>query len=94
MSPKKLDKLTIIVPTYCRPRYVLRQFEYWKNTGATLVILDGSPTPMLVPPEYENPRLKYVYSGSDFVERLATVRKYVNTPYCAMLGDDEFYTFI
>lgn len=93
MQNDELAKLTIIVPTYCRPRYVLRQLEYWKDSGVTLVILDGSPTEMQVPAEYVCPSVRYVYSGSHFVDRLATVRKYVSTPYCAMLGDDEFYAF-
>lgn len=93
MNDRGLDKITIIIPTFCRPRYVLRQFEYWKNSDAAVVILDGSPEPLDVSSVCTNPKIRYVHSGAHFQERLATVRKYINTPYCAMLSDDEFYAF-
>jgi len=38
-----LNKLTIVVPTYCRQKYVLRQLNYWEKLPVKLLILDESP---------------------------------------------------
>jgi len=58
-----------------------------------VVILDGSPEPLLVPAGVEFDNIIYVHTATSFVERLASVGRYVKTPYCAMLSDDEFFTF-
>jgi len=93
MKRTGLGELTIIVPTYRRPQFVLRQFKYWKGSDAKVVVLDGSPEPLVVPPDLLIANVSYVHLPKTITERLASVRPYVTTPYCAMLGDDEFFVF-
>lgn len=93
MHKTGLAELTIIIPTYLRPVFALRQFEYWRETDAQVVILDGSPAPMEVPSDLESANVRYIHSAVSFPERLSTAGRYVSTKYCAMLSDDEFYTF-
>jgi glycosyltransferase domain-containing protein len=86
-----LNELTVVIPTVSRPLFVLRQFEYWGKTDANIVILDGAQTPINIPEELKKPNIRYMHTGSRFNERLATAGKYINTRYCALLTDDEFF---
>jgi glycosyltransferase domain-containing protein len=91
MGLADLSKLTIVIPTYLRREYALRQFKYWRNTEVQVVILDGSPTAMEIPSELRSDNIRYVHTGTSFTERLATAGRFVSTKYCAMLSDDEFF---
>lgn len=93
MKQTGLSDLTIVIPTFQRQEFMLRQYEYWGEADATVVILDGSPTPTIIPDSLKRLNIRYVHSGSSFVERIAAAGEHVSTKYCAMLGDDEFYTF-
>lgn len=87
-----LSKLTIVVPTYCRQDYVLRQMEYWSRFDARLVILDGSPFALDLPCQfqaYEN--ILYVHMPLAIEERMAKSVSLVSTEYVALLSDDEFF---
>jgi len=88
-----LQRLTIIIPTVSRPAFVLRQFEYWRNTGPQVFILDGARTPIEIPAELHADNMHYVHTGTKFNERLSTAGQYVKTEFCALLPDDEFYLF-
>lgn len=93
MHRQGLSRLTIIVPTYQRHEFVLRQFQYWSGSDVRVVILDGSPEPMNIPGALLHENIQYVHTPVPFRERLSSVGRYVTTPYCAMLSDDEFFTF-
>lgn len=86
-----LSDLTVVIPTVSRPLFVVRQFEYWRELNAQVVILDGATEPVDVPSELRSPNIQYLHTGTRFNERLATAGQYVNTKYCALLPDDEFY---
>ena len=88
-----LSDLTVIIPTYLRGEYVRRQFAYWRDSDAKVVILDGSPEPIEIPDELEADNVRYVHSGKSFTERLSTAGRFVTTKYCVMLSDDEFFAF-
>lgn len=92
MSKQDLSQLTIVIPTVSRPRFILRQFEYWRSTNANIVILDGAQLPIEIPPSLQAPNIRYIHTGTKFNERLATASQYVHTEYCALLCDDEFFT--
>lgn len=93
MNRSGLSQLTIVIPTYQRPDFVLRQFAYWAGSDVHVVILDGSSTPLTIPENLRSENVLYVHTATSFRERLASVGHYVSTPYCAMLSDDEFFTF-
>jgi glycosyltransferase domain-containing protein len=86
-----LNDLTIVIPTVSRPLFVLRQFEYWGETDAHVVILDGATSPIRIPETVQHPNVRYVHTGTRFNVRLATAGAHVHTKYCALLTDDEFF---
>jgi len=86
-----LGDLTIVIPTVSRPLFVLRQFTYWGETDARVVILDGATTPIRIPENLLRKNIRYVHTGTRFNERLATAADYVSTKYCVLLTDDEFF---
>lgn len=88
-----LKDLTIIIPTYQRPEFVLRQHVYWRDSDAQVLILDGSPQAMYIPASLQAPNIRYLHSGMSFPERLSTAGRHITSKYCAMLGDDEFFAF-
>jgi glycosyltransferase domain-containing protein len=86
-----LSQLTVVIPTVSRPLFVIRQFEYWRDLNAQVVILDGAPESIDIPSDLKSPNIRYLHTGTRFNERLATAGQYVDTKYCALLPDDEFY---
>ena len=46
VEPPGLERLTVFVPSFGRPEFILRQLVYWSGTAAHLLILDGSPDPI------------------------------------------------
>ncbi len=91
MTFSGLSELTIVIPTISRPLFVLRQHEYWRDTDAQIVILDGASSPVSIPSSLQSPNIQYIRTGTRFNERLSTASQYVNTKYCALLPDDEFF---
>lgn len=87
-----LSKLTLIIPTYNRQDYALRNMRYWSGSEATVHILDGSEKTI------EHERLKdiedniyYHHFPVSVFARLEKVHELVKTKYVALLADDEFY---
>jgi glycosyltransferase domain-containing protein len=88
-----LSELTIVIPVFNRPKYLLRQLEYWKDSDAKIMIMDGSsePLPRNLLADL-SPNVQYVYIQSEFIERLVSSCQYLNTKYTVLLHDDELYT--
>lgn len=91
---KLLQKLTIVIPSYQRQDFILRQVAYWGGEHANVVILDGSPESL----SKKNTKvismqnnIKYLHRPISIYSRLNLARKLINTPYAVLLGDDEFY---
>ncbi len=86
-----LSSITVVIPTVSRPRFVIRQFEYWRDTNAQVIILDGATEPITIPSHLGAPNIRYIHTGTRFNERLATAGSYIETKFAALLPDDEFY---
>ena len=89
-----LSDLTVIIPTWSRQDYVLRQFLFWSTSAVRLVVVDGSDTalPDRVRSMVSNhPRFTYVHDRRPFAERLCYAGEHLSTKYAVMLGDDEFH---
>jgi len=89
---KNLEKLTLVMPTFERQEYALRNMKYWSNMGPRVLVLDGSLNPI------DSNLLKnlgvniiYKHQNISIVDRLKYVLDEVDTPYVAMICDDEFY---
>ena len=91
MTLSSLSELTIVIPTVSRPLFILRQHEYWRDTDAQIVILDGASSPISIPASLRSSNIQYIHTGTRFNERLSTASQFVNTKYCALLPDDEFF---
>ena len=92
MNNSLLSKLTLVIPTYKRQSYALRNMRYWSGRGATVHVMDGSPTPISVSELAglaEN--IHYHHLPISLFERIQYSLGLIETVYTAMMGDDEFY---
>ena len=87
-----LSDLSIIIPTYNRQEYVLRNMCYWSNYDLTVHVLDGTKTPI---PSNKltklGAKINYHHMPIPLMERLYKSIELVSTKYSMMMGDDEFY---
>jgi len=88
-----LSKLSVVIPSYGRQDFIIRQCAYWHGRGASVVIIDGSPKPIV----YEIQKIMdglsditYIHSTALLVDRLAHAATLIKTPYSVLCGDDEF----
>ncbi|MCI5207771.1 MAG: TIGR00180 family glycosyltransferase [Candidatus Electrothrix sp. ATG2] len=87
-----LSKLTLIVPTYSRQNFALRNMRYWSGRGISVHVLDGSDTP--IEQKYLkglSGNIEYHHNPVSLYERLRYAEELVSTEYCSLLSDDEFF---
>lgn len=87
-----LSKLSIVIPTYKRPDFLRRQIDFWSGQDCCVVILDGNDQGLdsaVVRRLAEN--IDYHHLPVGFCARLTTARRLVNTPYTALLADDDLF---
>ena len=91
-SFKLLNKLTIIIPTYERQKFVLRCMKYWSGKGVTLIVLDGSKKRLesRTLDKFEK-NIKYFHNTASYYKRLLSAIKLIKTEYVLLGCDDEFY---
>ena len=90
----ELSDLTVVVPSWRRQDYLLRQIRYWSASSASLIIVDGSrlPLPDRIRSAVEaHPRITYWHDLSSMADRLCLAGGLIESPYAVMLGDDEFH---
>lgn len=88
-----LRNLTIVIPTLNRQEFMMRQIAYWKNSGVTMIILDGSNTPVdieLYKQLESDDNINYIYNNSSLTKRLSLANKYIKTKYTVYCSDDDF----
>jgi glycosyltransferase domain-containing protein len=91
-----LSLLTVVIPSYGRQDFLLRQCIYWHGSGAIVIIVDGSPKPLLENIQHKLNCLGdiiYVHSPTSLMDRFNQAAKLVHTRYTVMSGDDEFLLF-
>jgi glycosyltransferase domain-containing protein len=88
-----LSQLTVVVPSYERQEFLLRQIVYWKGTEVNLVIVDGSERPLetVLCHYLEKENFTYFHSHDSFFNRLKLAVTKISTKYTVLLGDDEFF---
>ncbi len=94
LAADPLVKLTVIVPSYCRQPFLLRQIVYWMHSPVKVIILDGSPESLssqLIKSVETLTNVTYLHNPVGFVERVAAAASMIGTPYAVLLGDDEFH---
>lgn len=87
-----LSKLTIIIPTYNRSHYVIRNMTYWSKTNAIVHVLDGSDNPIENINQYNFPyNINYHHLAISFADRISFAKKFIKTEFCILLGDDDIF---
>ena len=88
----QLRQLTIIIPSFERPDYILRQVVHWAFREPSVVIMDGSLEPIgarLLDLLTDVPNIRYVASEESYVNRLKQACDLVETSYAMCLADDD-----
>lgn len=88
---KNLSDLTIIIPSYNRQKYLLRQLEFWKNIEVKVLVLDGTEIACSKLSEYNSPDIKVIHIPETIEKRLGLAAQMIDTKYAAMISDDEFF---
>ncbi len=89
-----LSMLTVVVPSFNRQDYLLRQIRFWASSSARLIIVDGSTLPIdgrIRSAVDAHPGIEYLHHPGGFVERVSLAGGLIETPYAVLLGDDEFH---
>ena len=86
-----LSRLTIVIPSYCRPQYLRRQLDFWAGSEASVLVIDGSPTAIggdvLIPKN-----VSYAHDPAPFTVRMSNCVHRISTEFVAVLGDDDFFS--
>jgi glycosyltransferase domain-containing protein len=91
-SMKNLSELTIVMLTYNRPDYALRQMRFWSGAPATLLVLDGSKNPIKKEDlEGIESNIQYYHMPCSYEERFSKALDLITTPFTISLCDDEFF---
>ena len=88
------EKLTIIVPTFGRPKFVERVVQYSNLFGLKVVIADGSPKSLdieTIRAIEKSKHIKYFRDKSDMPARIKNAAKIVQTDFCMCMADDDLF---
>lgn len=86
-----LAKLTIIIPTFKRQAYALRNMQYWSNKPARIIIIDGSECSISDQVIASFPsNITCLHRAIPVNERLILATEMISTPYAMLCGDDDF----
>jgi glycosyltransferase domain-containing protein len=92
LSNSDLSKFTIVVISLNRQRFLQRQIDFWSETNAKLLIIDGSSEPAVLRiSENSASRIRYIHSPKSLSSRFLYSTDLVDTEYAALLPDDEFF---
>jgi len=103
VTPEEIDllsELTIIIPTYNRPRELERSIEYWRDLPVTVHILDGSDKSFFVEGLQPGTQSTFYHSfpcngefaAGNWARRLKFGMSQINTRFSALCCDDDVFT--
>ena len=90
-SFSKLNKLTILIPTYNRQNYIVRCMRYWSKTNVNLLIIDGSDNSLNISKYKFGKNIRYLHKKKSNYSRLYSSIDLILTEYVMLGCDDEFY---
>ena len=87
-----LKKITIIIPTFNRQKYVLRLMKYCSENGVNAIVVDGSKKSLpLISLKKIKKNVHYLHSQIGLIRRLKLAATLVKTEYVKICNDDEFF---
>jgi glycosyltransferase domain-containing protein len=84
------QKITILVPTKNRPKYIQRLVGYVQHLPFQFIIGDTSSSPSLVLNKDLTNITYHHLPGLHFTDKINFLISKVNTPYCMLCADDDF----
>jgi glycosyltransferase domain-containing protein len=91
-----LTNLTIIIPTYERPTYLLRQIAYLSKWDVRVEIVDGSLKSLdsdVVKIINRLPHINYQHSIASYADRISDASQRIETPFAMCLAEDDLYLY-
>ena len=85
-----LEKLTIIIFSFNRHKYLRRTIKYWALYNVKLLVIDGSDV-RLEDPSLNIKNIKYIHDQKSMYDRLLSSINYIDTEFVILGCDDEFY---
>jgi len=87
-----LSEITLVVPTYNRQNYALRQMNFWSNSTVEVHILDGTKE-SIRKEQLKNlgENIHYHHMPVSYTERMSKAVEMVNTLYVSLICDDDFF---
>jgi glycosyltransferase domain-containing protein len=87
-----LSKVTIIIPTYERYNYALRNMRFWSDKDVTVHVLDGSAEKVGDNELSElGTNILYHHIPDDLITRHYFAKNLIDTKYVIYLSDDEIF---
>lgn len=86
-----LNNLTIIIPTYNRPKDVIRAMKFWSGKGPEVFVLDGSQEKIEFNEKNFHENINYYYMNSSYNDRLKFAVNLEKNKYTLLHADDEFH---
>lgn len=93
-SVNDLTNLTIVIPTFERPVYLLRQIAYLSKWKTRVEIVDGSAQLLdseIIKLIEKFSHINYRHCRASYTERVFLACERIKTPYAMCLADDDFY---
>lgn len=88
-----LKKLTIIIPSFNRPTFLMRTLRYWSGKGVQIICIDGSFDKLndqFI--SSLNPNIVYNHlPNSSFKDRMLIANEKISTEFTLFHADDEFH---
>ena len=86
-----LSRLSVIIPTYNRRRFLLRNLSQWNGLSCQVLVLDGSDEPLLddILAQFKA-NIHYFHLPISLSARLGKAIKLITTEYSILHGDDEY----
>ncbi len=88
-----LDKLTIIIPTRNRHKFINNQIDYLKDWDSQIFLLDGSDeiNSYLNDLAKKIPNMNYIHNKKGIFTRFEQMKGQIKTKYSMFMSDDEFF---
>lgn len=84
-----LEKITLIIPTKNRHKYLERILDYYSGQGVNICVCDSSKSSFAKKDYFKNVRY-FHYPNFRYSEKLHEVFKKISTKYAVMCADDDF----
>jgi glycosyltransferase domain-containing protein len=85
------QQLTIVIVSKNRPRFLLRQIKFWATMNCSILVLDGSDSPLISDNLNSLINFKYIHLPESVEHRLSIAAKFIATKYVVLMGDDDIF---